>query len=87
MKVNAEIRSCILKACKGEIDNWQNGNSPEIVLDALDELSDDAKLELCLRYLPEFHTLTKVYARMEVYRKPKPEKPRDYTPTTEARGI
>jgi len=87
MKVSNEIRKCILAACKSDADSWTNGNAPEIILDALDELSEEAKLELVLRYLPAEHVLFKVYSDQ------RPTQVaisgatlRDYTPSSEGRG-
>ena len=87
MKVSNEIRKCILAACKSDADSWTNGNAPEIILDALDELSEEAKLELVLRFLPADHDLIKRYASKRPGIRVKGEKPRDYTPSSEGRGI
>ena len=88
MKISDETRSCILKACRSGVDQWTAGNSPEIILDALDELSDAAKLELCLRYLPNEHVLFRTYVRlMPLVASQKTIRDRDYTSTMEQRGI
>lgn len=92
MKVNDEIRKAIIAACRGEVDSWTNGNAPEIILDAMDALSDETKLELCLRYLPGNHLLFKSYQMTDnvnlwnIEPKAKP-KPRDYTTAMEPRGV
>lgn len=88
MKVSNEIRKCILAACKSDADSWTNGNAPEIILDALDELSEEAKLELVLRYLPADHVLFKMYGTpiSDAAAKTMKAIMRDYTPASEGRG-
>ena len=94
MKISSEVRKTILAACKSDADSWTNGNAPEIILDALDELSEEAKLELCLRYLPSDHLIFKSYGLQKLGQMmedaerlaSKPPKPRDYTPSSEGRG-
>jgi hypothetical protein len=92
MKISDEIRSCVLKACRSGVDQWTSGESPEIIFNALDHLSDEAKLELCLRYCPQDHNLIKIYQRdqiiMDYSSREQVAKPlRDYTPTIEPRGV
>lgn len=91
MKISDEIRKNILAACRSGVDQWSSGESPEIILNALDALSDDAKLEICLRYCPQDHNMVKIYQRdkavMDYSSRVQIAAPlRDFTPTMEPRG-